>query len=414
MAGYGMLFLRLSAYPWPLLLMPGYPVILVYGILRWRVFVANAWARRALAWAMVTGLALAVVALVPALPLEGAAGRYASGALVAAACLTLAGPARRLAERLIYPGGLATSGDLVAWRAALSAAETQDDLAREASALLLLRLGVPVAVAVGGDTQPAPPALLCRREGDAWSSTLRGWDAAPPGARHLAELFGAVLAQEAERLERASALASRERERQTQARLAELGQLAATVAHDVRNPLNIIAMAAAGSPPDVRADIREQVDRIARLSRDLLDYARPWDAAPVPLDLREHVEAASRRRPGVEIGAGLDAAVSVRADPGRLDQALANLLDNASATGARVAVEAERVAGAVRVHVCDAGPGVAPDLRERMFLPFVSRSAGGTGLGLAIVARIMAAHGGRAMLTDRPGWSTCVTLEFPA
>jgi signal transduction histidine kinase len=93
-----------------------------------------------------------------------------------------------------------------------------------------------------------------------------------------------------------------------------------------------------------------------------------------------------------------------------------NLLANArTAAGTRrVIVEAERSADAVLLHVCDDGPGVPPDLRERLFEPFASRSPGGTGLGLAIVARIMAAHGGSVRLQDRPPWNTCFTLSFPA
>lgn len=141
MSGYGIAALRLPIYPWPLLLLPAYPVILVYGILRYRVFVANAWARRALVWAMLTVLALLVVALVPLLPLEGMVGRLASGALVAAMCLGLTGPARRLAERLVYPGGSVSAEDLDGWRTVLSRAESPSELARHAGALLSRRLG---------------------------------------------------------------------------------------------------------------------------------------------------------------------------------------------------------------------------------------------------------------------------------
>ena len=413
MSGYAIAALDLPLYPWPLLLLPAYPVILVYGILRYRVFVANAWARRALVWSMLAGAALLIVALVPLLPLEGAAGRLLSGALVAAACLTLAGPARRLAERLVYPGGTVSAEDFEYWRTVLSRADTPPILAEESARLLRARLGVAVGVSVGG-APPALPGLACHRTPAGWRTALLGWDAAPPGPRRLAGLFGTVLAQEAARLERASTLAERERERQTQARLAELGQLAAAVAHDVRNPLNIIAMAAAAAPPEVRQDIAQQVDRIARLARDLLDYAKPWHTDPVPLDLSETVRAALRRYPAAAIGPGLGAPLPVRADPRRLDQALTNLLDNARATGAPIEVAADAAAGRVRLHVCDRGPGVPADLRDRLFQPFVSRGSGGTGLGLAIVARIMAAHGGTAALTDRPGWSTSITLDFPA
>ncbi len=423
MTGYGAAALRLDVSPWPLLGLPLYPLILVYGILRYRVLVANAWARRAVAWSLLAALAVGIVALVPLLPplADGPAERWVSGALVAVACLALAGPARRLAERLVYPGGALSARDVQDWRATLSRAETLSGLAEAASVLLSRRLGLPVAVLLGDAPAldgPGVPVMRCRdgvgrRAGGGWRIALEGWDAAPPGPRRLAELFGEVLAEEAARLQRAQALAARERERQLQARLAELGQLAATVAHDVRNPLNIIGMAAAGAPAEVRAEIREQVDRIARLSRDLLDYARPWGIEAAPCDLAACVRAAARHHAGVEIGPGLDRALPVLADARRLDQALGNVLDNACATGARVRAEAEARDGMALVHVCDAGPGVPADLRDRLFQPFVSRSAGGTGLGLAIVARIMEAHGGAARLVERAGWSTCVTLSLP-
>ena len=235
-----------------------------------------------MAWSLLAALAVLAVALAPLLSprIEGPAERWVLGTLAAVACLTLAG---RRGGRRRGAGG--QPGHAVA----------------------------------------ALPAVDGR-----WKTGLHGLDAAPPGPLRLAEVFGAVLADEAARVHRAQALAAWEREHQLQARPAELGQLAATVAHDVRNPLNIIGMAAAGAPADMRA-----------------------------------------------------------------------------------AVEVETPGDRVHLHVCDAGPGVPADLRDRLFQPFVSRSPGGTGLGLAIVRRIMEAHGGRAGLTERLGWSTCVTLTLP-
>jgi signal transduction histidine kinase len=223
-------------------------------------------------------------------------------------------------------------------------------------------------------------------------------------------MFGAVLAEEAQRLERAVSLAAQERERQTRARLAELGELAATVAHDVRNPLNIISMAMAFAPPEVRGEVTGQVARIARLADDLLEYAKPWSIDPAPVNLAALIHDSAARRNAVECRVPDD--LTILADAGRIEQALNNLLDNACAVAGRVMLEAERTPGMVLLHVCDDGPGIPPDLRERIFQPFVSRGAGGTGLGLAIVARIAAAHGGDVALTERPGWSTCFTLRF--
>ncbi|MEJ2228710.1 MAG: ATP-binding protein [Alphaproteobacteria bacterium] len=195
-----------------------------------------------------------------------------------------------------------------------------------------------------------------------------------------------------------------------QQRLAELGALAATVAHDLRNPLNIIAMAVAGAEPAVRAEVRAQIDRMDALVHDLLDYAKPWRIDPAAVPLAALVAEAAGE---VTVENSIAANLEIRADPLRLRQALANLLANAAAAGGRVAILAETLPDAVLVHVCDDGAGIPPDIRDTLFQPFVSRGPGGTGLGLAIVAKVMAAHGGSVALTNRPGWTTCFTLRFP-
>jgi len=414
MTGYGLVALRLPYYPWQLLGLPLYPLMLVYGILRYRVFVANAWARRALVWALLLGLGLAVVSATLWLPTES---RWWGGAVVALTCFALAGPVRRVAERLVYPGGQVSAADLTAWRASLHGAASLQALAEAAHRLLSQRLKTEVAVTVGDARAGAEdaPRLLCQPDGDAWRTTLHGFDSAPPGPRLAAELFGSTLAEAAPHVAQAEQREAQAREQQLQARLAELGQLAATVAHDVRNPLNIISMAVAMAPPETKREVAEQVQRIARLTGDLLDYAKPWQLQPQALDLAEQVREAVRRLPGVVLGPGLQAGLSVQADPLRLQQALGNLLQNAQAAAGprRIMVDAEADDRELRLHVCDDGPGVPAELRDRLFQPFASRSPGGTGLGLAIVARIMAAHGGQVSLGERPPFNTCFTLHFP-
>ena len=416
LCGYGMAVMDWPVYPFPLLGLPFYPVILVYGILRYGVFVANAWARRALVWTLLLALGTAVVALTPLLPFES---RWLGGLAVAASCLALNGPIRRVAERLVYPGGTVTAADLMAWRLALQSAETAGDLGRQASAVLSRRIGtiVQVAIADSAVVDASVPRLATTRGPEAWTSELTGWDAAPPGPRHVAELFGSVVAEAAARVEQTQQIAARERERQLQARLAELGSLAATVAHDIRNPLNIIAMAVAGAPADTRREVADQVARIANLAKDLLDYAKPWKLVTSRFDLAAQVRRAALRLPDVSLGAGLDGELPVDADARRVEQALTNLFENARVAvgehAGHVHVDAERVPGALRLHVCDNGPGVPAEIRERLFEPFASRSPGGTGLGLAIVARIMDAHGGSVALTERAPWRTCFTLTFP-
>ncbi|MBW8844137.1 MAG: HAMP domain-containing histidine kinase [Burkholderiales bacterium] len=410
LSGYGLVLLHLPVYPAPLLLLPLYPVILVYGILRWGVFVANAWAGRALVWALLLAVGVAIVALMPLLlPFES---RWLNGLAVAVGCLALSGPVRRFVQRLVYPGGEASAADLQAWREALLPAETLDELGTRANQLLSARLGTAVEVVFDAETAPILPRLNCHRA--PWRLSLEGWSAAPPGQRHLAELFGSLVLEAAVRVEQAQQLAARERERQLQARLAELGALAATVAHDIRNPLNIISMAVATADTDTRREVADQVDRIAHLTRDLLDYAKPWKLSTAEVDVAELVRRVARRAPEVELGAGLQQPLPATQDARRVEQALTNLVENArTASSGAIHIDAERDGSQLKLHVCDNGPGVPDAIRERLFEPFASRSPGGTGLGLAIVARVMAAHGGTAALTERPGWRTCFTLSFP-
>ena len=415
MSGYGIVALDLPMSPWPLLGLPLYPVILVYGILRYQVLLANAWARRALGWTLLVAAAGLIVAGLPLLPFGSALeGRLATALEVGVAFLLLGGPVRRLASRIVYPGGTVTSDDMTVWRTSLSQAADAVMLASRAEFLLRQRLAIGVVVRIGpAASAGAAPLLLCRRTEAGWQSALEtGWDAAPPGPRRVAELFGLVLAEEATRLERAQALAEQERERQTQARLAELGALAATVAHDVRNPLNIIGMAVAMATPDVRQEVGEQVRRIARLADDLLNYAKPWSVAPAEIDLTALARGVAARRAG-RVEVQLPEGLNVLADPDRVAQALDNLIENACAAASRVVLDVEFGEGTVLLHVCDDGPGVPAEIRDRLFEPFVSRSLGGTGLGLAIVARIAAACGGSVAVTERPGWSTCFTLTLP-
>ena len=381
-------------------------------MLRYRVLVANAWARRALAWTLLVGmaglLAAAVGAAVPLLRLPG--GAWLSGAVAAAAVLVLGGPVRRLAERVVYPGRSVSAEDLRQWREILGAEDDPGALQASAARLLSAQLNMPVSVRLGPSADEGGyewtagvPALACRHTDGGWSAQMLGWDAAPPGVRRLVGFFADMLAEQAARVDGLEASRAVERGRQQRDRLAELGALAASVAHDVRNPLNTISMAVALADADVRREVREQVRRVAHLADDLLDYARPWKVDPVPLDPAACVTGRPVRTDGSR----------VLADPRQLRRVLDNLADNARLAGAdRVEIEVEGSGSLIRIHVLDDGPGVPDEVRERIFQPFVSRRAGGTGLGLAIVARIMEAHGGAVALKDRPGWATCFTLTL--
>lgn len=142
------------------------------------------------------------------------------------------------------------------------------------------------------------------------------------------------------------------------------------------------------------------------LVTDILDYARAWAIVPQPLIVADVVASL-----GVEVH--VPDSLMVAADRHALLRALTNLVDNGRALGTRVAIFAE-VGPPVTIDICDDGPGIAPEIADSLFRPFVSRRPGGTGLGLAIVRRIMEAHGGSVTLAERPGWSTCFRLTFGA
>ena len=392
LSGFAFPAFGIDAYPWPVLLLPLYSVALVYGIVRHRFMAADMWAQRGLVWLLLLAGAGAASAMIAALPLALAgrpAGFLATWSALAATLLlglALLAPLKRLVDRLVFPGGRLTESDIAAWRDRLAEAVDEAQLAMLANAMLRERLALP----------PNGPVVTVQGEAVA----LIGWDDAPLPTRHLAERFAGLVGEAARRIAASQRMVGAERE----ARLAEIGALAATVAHDLRNPLGIVTMAATQAPAEVRAEIAEQVARMNHLITDILDYARAWTVAPRPVPLET---LAARHGVEVQCPSGL----TIEADPAALDRVLANLIDNARSLGTKVVLFAEPGPPAI-IDICDDGPGIAPDIRDSLFQPFVSRRPGGTGLGLAIVRRIMEAHGGTVALVERPGWSTCFRLTF--
>lgn len=386
--------------PWSILALPIYPALLVYGILRYELMAANVWARRAAAYALVLLLAAAVAGLLAAAPLSLVAPSmgFASFWLVVAAAMALAfafgEPIRRAADRLVYAGPEISAEMIAQWRTEFAGADRPAEAIEIARMHLSAAMRPSVDVTLSGDGRV--PALRCANAGDKWEAKLAGFEDSPPGAHRLAVVYADILAQSLDDIDRRRSRAESER-------LAELGMLASTIAHDLRNPLNIVNMAAAAAPAETRAEIIEQTRRMNRLVAELLDYAKPWKIEPTDIDLADAFG-------DIETHIASDA--HLRADPFRFAQAMDNLIANARAAGGRVAVFVEATRAATLVHVCDDGPGVPEELKDRMFQPFVSRSSEGTGLGLAIVAKIMSAHGGSVALGARDGFSTCVTLRF--
>jgi PAS domain S-box-containing protein len=206
-------------------------------------------------------------------------------------------------------------------------------------------------------------------------------------------------------------------------RLAALGEMAASVAHEVRNPLGVIfnslgslkrLLQPAGDVRLLLDIVGEEADRLNRMVGDLLDYSRPLRPTLQPVALQPVLEEAiaSAQRPGeensVEVRLKIEPGLSpVRADARLLRQAVVNLVTNslqAMPHGGILTVSAARVlsdAGAqARIAVHDTGTGIPPEARSKVFQPFFTTKPTGTGLGLAVVKRIAEGHGGRALLSE--------------
>ncbi len=218
-------------------------------------------------------------------------------------------------------------------------------------------------------------------------------------------------------------------------RLAVLGELAAGLAHEIRNPLSSIS----GSVEMVRegtalgAEDRHllgiviaEVDRLNGLVTTMLDVGRPRDIRPESTDLRDLVEDVVAVARGSVAPDGArpivlhlpDGPVLAIVDPDRMRQVLWNLVKNAvQASPARGTVEvyADRdEEGRPYVEVADQGPGIGDAQRERLFDMFYTGRSQGVGLGLALVKQIVDQHRGQVDIFDRPGGGTRFRITVPA
>ncbi len=215
-------------------------------------------------------------------------------------------------------------------------------------------------------------------------------------------------------------------------RFAVLGRLAAGLAHEIRNPLGAISgcvelvrETAALTPEERRLLVTavRDVERLNQMVTDMLHFARPRPPELQPTDLAglaREVVTLARASEGPESKVELlvtgDAPVITMADGNQMRQVLWNLLRNAaqaSRRGAAVEVVVRGQEGAAEVAVCDRGPGIARELRERLFDTFYSGTSRGTGLGLALVKRIADAHGGRVEVRDREGGGSVFAVLIP-
>jgi signal transduction histidine kinase len=214
-------------------------------------------------------------------------------------------------------------------------------------------------------------------------------------------------------------------------RLAALGRLSAGLAHEIRNPIaamrlkaeNALAVADGSRSEAALNAILQQVDRLDVLLRDLLEMTQAREPRLAEVDLEtflartveNHRDLAASRGIALTTGTGPASSPLPQLDPSQMQRALDNLIINAiqnTPAGGTIAVDASRRNGSLLLRVTDTGPGIAEDVRERLFEPFVTGRADGTGLGLPIVREIARNHHGHVRLLRDVGGAV-FEIEVP-
>jgi signal transduction histidine kinase len=212
--------------------------------------------------------------------------------------------------------------------------------------------------------------------------------------------------------------------------LAMVGEISASVAHSIRNPLGSIRSTAElqrelgqDAPASAADDVIRHVDRIEHLVRTLLTYAGDPTERQASADMGDVLREAWRRfepelrahgkQPSLDLAADLG---QVAADPVVLAQVFNSLLANAveaTRPGDSVALSAQRQGTQLRVELSDSGAGIAPAQLQNIFKPFFTTKPRGMGLGLPLARRIVLRLGGQIQIDSRTGRGTVVRLQLP-
>ena len=215
-----------------------------------------------------------------------------------------------------------------------------------------------------------------------------------------------------------------------QATLAKLGEMAAVIAHEVKNPLAGIRgamqvfasrMAPEGVPPQILKDIIARIDALDQMMKDLLLFARPPKPRRVPtdvvplLEMTAHLLGQDPSLSELRIDVG-GSAPPLSADPDMLRIVFQNLMINsAHATHGkgRIRVAVKTLDSTCQIAFIDDGPGIPPEIRDKIFTPFFTTKSRGTGLGLPTARRLIEAHHGQIDIDCPPAGGTKVVIRLP-
>lgn len=214
-------------------------------------------------------------------------------------------------------------------------------------------------------------------------------------------------------------------------RLAAIGQMTATIAHEIRNPLTALL----GAVDLMRQEdqipeslslyvdvIHQEVHRLTEIAEEFLEFAKPFQLQIRPTPLKPLLQRVLLVQEPYLKSACVEATLAVAddlvapVDAGRIEQALRNLIQNAvqaMPNGGRITLTAEEHNEWIAIAVRDTGSGVPPEIRDKIFAPFYTTRTRGTGLGLSIVKKIVEGHGGKITLECPSEGGSVFTLWLP-
>jgi len=219
-----------------------------------------------------------------------------------------------------------------------------------------------------------------------------------------------------------------ERQLDLSSRLAALSRLTGGVAHEIKNPLNAMALQLEvlrtkldGEHPEV-AVIAREIKRLDNVVKTFLNFNRPVELEAKALDLNQLVSqiidlvAPQAAAKNVRVDVDLQPGLNTNGDANLLQQAILNVINNAMeamAEGGTLTVRSSRDGGDCRLEIADSGSGIPPELRDRIFNLYFTTKQNGSGIGLATTFRVVQLHGGTIDFVTELGKGTTFRLRFP-
>ena len=211
-------------------------------------------------------------------------------------------------------------------------------------------------------------------------------------------------------------------------RLAAISRLTSGVAHEIKNPLNAMALHLEvlkskldAAEPEIDVIARE-IQRLDNVVKTFLSFNKPIELQTSPVDLSELVQevvtlvAVDASGRNIQVDTDLDRNTWVNGDRDLLKQAILNVIINAQEAmqeGGRLAIRTERVGAEFHVVIADSGPGIPADVQDRIFNLYFTTKEGGSGIGLAMTFRVVQLHSGTIDFVSEPGKGTTFRLRFP-